>query len=78
MVIPITEVKNFVLKHCLVCEDFTSELADISIGSDGSPEGWSTVIVRTLKGVKIFTEFERNDRLAMASASPFGAEGFRE
>jgi len=55
---PITEVKSCVPKHCLICEDFTSELADISIGSDGSPEGWSTVIVRTEEGEKVFSQFE--------------------
>lgn len=55
---PITEVKSCVPKHCLICEDFASELADISIGSDGSPEGWSTVIVRTEEGEKVFSQFE--------------------
>jgi len=55
---PITEVKSCVPKHCLVCDDFTSELADISIGSDGSPEGWSTVIVRTEEGENVFSQFE--------------------
>ena len=55
---PITEVKSCVPKHCLICEDFTSELADIAIGSDGSPEGWSTVIVRTEEGEKVFSQFE--------------------
>jgi len=57
---PITEVKGCVPKHCLICEDFASELADISIGSDGSPEGWSTVIVRTEEGEDTFSGFERN------------------
>ena len=55
---PISEVKNFVPKHCLVCDDFACELADISIGSDGSPEGWSTVIVRTQEGAKLFSHLE--------------------
>jgi coenzyme F420 hydrogenase subunit beta len=57
---PITEVKGCVPKHCLICEDFASELADISIGSDGSPEGWSTIIVRTEEGEDIFSGLERN------------------
>jgi len=57
---PITEVKSCVPKHCLTCEDFTNELADISIGSDGSSEGWSTVIVRTEGGENILSAPERN------------------
>ena len=56
---PITEVKSCVPKHCLVCEDFAGELADISIGSDGSPEGWSTVIIRTEEGEAVFSGLER-------------------
>jgi coenzyme F420 hydrogenase subunit beta len=30
--------------------DYTAELADISTGSVGSPDGWSTIFVRTAKG----------------------------
>lgn len=51
----ITEAKKWIPKHCLVCEDYTNELSDISIGCDGSEEGWSTVIIRTEKGEKIFS-----------------------
>lgn len=45
---------------CTVCPDFASELADISIGSVGSPEGRSTVIVRTSIGSSSF-ELARNN-----------------
>jgi len=52
--LPITEVKRCVPRHCLVCQDFAAELADIAIGSGGSPEGWSIVIIRTEEGEKVF------------------------
>jgi coenzyme F420 hydrogenase subunit beta len=45
-------------KHCLVCRDFAAELADIAIGSGGSAEGWSTVIIRTEHGEEIFSGME--------------------
>jgi coenzyme F420 hydrogenase subunit beta len=51
---PITQVKSCVPRHCLVCQDFAAELADIAVGSSGSTEGWSTVIIRTEEGDKIF------------------------
>jgi coenzyme F420 hydrogenase subunit beta len=51
---PITEAKSCVPRHCLVCQDFAAELADIAIGSGGSDEGLSTVIIRTEDGEKIF------------------------
>jgi coenzyme F420 hydrogenase subunit beta len=54
--VPITEIKPYVRENCSSCGDLTAEYADISIGADGSPEGWSTVIVRTEAGKKLFDE----------------------
>jgi coenzyme F420 hydrogenase subunit beta len=51
---PITEAKSCVPRHCLICQDFAAELADIAIGSGGSAEGWSTVIIRTQEGDRVF------------------------
>ena len=59
MSFPITEVKSCVPKHCLVCQDFASELADIAVGSDGSAEGWSTIVIRTEEGEKVFSGMEK-------------------
>jgi len=56
--LPITEVKSCVPRHCLVCLDFAAELADIAIGSSGSAEGWSTVIIRTEESERIFSDME--------------------
>lgn len=56
---PITEVKSCVPRHCLVCQDYSSELADIAVGSDSSPEGWSTVCVRTAQGEAIISAMEK-------------------
>ena len=52
--LPVTEVKSCVPRHCLVCQDFAAELADIAVGSVGSVEGWSTVIIRTEEGEEVF------------------------
>lgn len=38
---------------CKMCRDFDAELADVSIGSSGSPMGNSTIIIRTEKGDEI-------------------------
>lgn len=37
-------------KSCGYCDDFTSRFADVSVGSVGSPEGYSTVVVRSKVG----------------------------
>ena len=38
---------------CKMCRDFDAELADVSIGSVGSPKGYSTIVIRTKKGEEI-------------------------
>ena len=45
-------------KACGYCDDFTSRFADVSIGSVGSPEGYSTVIVRSPMGEKLVETLE--------------------
>ena len=52
--IPIKELDSIVLNGCRLCEDLTSELADISMGAIGSQRGWNTVIIRTPKGKEAF------------------------
>jgi coenzyme F420 hydrogenase subunit beta len=54
--VPISEVKPYARSSCHICNDLTAEFADISVGSIGSPEGWSTVIIRSKKGKAIFEE----------------------
>lgn len=51
--IPLDEITGYVGEGCLVCMDYTAELADISVGSVGSEEGWSTVFVRTAEGEEV-------------------------
>ena len=69
---PITEVKSCVPRHCLVCQDYGSELADISVGSDSSPEGWSTVFVRTAKGEAIISAMEKEGRIETMTMENLG------
>ncbi|MHC1636040.1 MAG: Coenzyme F420 hydrogenase/dehydrogenase, beta subunit C-terminal domain [Candidatus Methanospirareceae archaeon] len=57
--IPLSSLKEYVNEGCLICEDFTAELADISIGSVGSDKGWSTVITRTEVGEELIRGAEK-------------------
>ncbi len=52
--VPLDEIKACVRGGCHLCRDFTAEHADISVGSVGSPDGWSTVLIRTKVGEEIF------------------------
>ena len=49
---------------CRFCDDFTSRLADVSVGSVGSKQGYSTVIVRSQVGEQLL----RNHEFAVEAA----------
>ena len=49
----VKDLGNAVEKGCVFCDDFVARLADVSIGSVGSPKGYSTVIVRSDLGKKL-------------------------
>ena len=51
--IPLSVAKRIIRKNCNICVELTSETSDISIGSIGSDEGWSTLIIRSKKGEEI-------------------------
>jgi coenzyme F420 hydrogenase, subunit beta len=48
--IPIKETHKYEQEGDHVCSDLTAEFADISTGSIGTPDGWSTCFTRTTKG----------------------------
>lgn len=52
--IPLSEVKPHILTSCETCADFSSELADISVGSAYPLKEWSTIIIRTKAGEDFF------------------------
>ncbi|MEI8003953.1 MAG: Coenzyme F420 hydrogenase/dehydrogenase, beta subunit C-terminal domain, partial [Methanothrix sp.] len=53
--VKIEETDAFTFAGCGPCFDFASELADVSVGSVGSGEGWSTVLTRTDVGEKLYS-----------------------
>jgi len=48
--VKLSEMKELVRPCCHECDDFASEFSDVSVGNVGSPDGWSTVVVRTERG----------------------------
>ncbi|MCL2687607.1 MAG: coenzyme F420 hydrogenase subunit beta [Methanobrevibacter sp.] len=54
--IPLKETHGYEQAGCNICKDYTAELADISTGSVGSPDGWSTVFSRTVSGDDILSQ----------------------
>ena len=54
--LPLKITHKYEQAGCHVCLDYVSNLADVSTGSVGTPDGWSTVFVRTKKGEDIWTK----------------------
>jgi coenzyme F420 hydrogenase subunit beta len=52
--LPLSSLAELVKPGCWKCNDFTSKLADISVGSVGSAPGYSVVITRTPEGAGLF------------------------
>jgi coenzyme F420 hydrogenase subunit beta len=71
--IPLKVTHKYEQPGCHVCLDYVSNLADVSTGSVGTPDGWSTVFVRTKIGDDVWSKanaagcFETQD---IASVKP--------
>jgi coenzyme F420 hydrogenase subunit beta len=57
--VKLATVKGLVPACCHTCGDFAAEFADLSVGNVGSPNGWSTVIVRTDVGEEALEAAEK-------------------
>ena len=66
--IPLAEAKQYARKSCHPCKDFSSELADISVGGLGL-EGWTFVIIRTEKGEELLSSAEKAGAIAVRDVS---------
>jgi coenzyme F420-reducing hydrogenase beta subunit len=63
--VPIKVVAPMARHGCHFCQDYTSYYADISVGSVGSDDGWSTIFTRTEKGEQYLnkvTDIEYSDK----------------
>ena len=54
--LPLKATHKYEQPGCHVCLDYVSNLGDISTGSVGSPDGWSTVFIRTKKGNEVWSK----------------------
>ncbi|MEM3699571.1 MAG: Coenzyme F420 hydrogenase/dehydrogenase, beta subunit C-terminal domain [Candidatus Bathyarchaeia archaeon] len=65
--IPLAETKQYARQSCHFCPDFSSELADISVGGLGL-ENWTLTIIRTERGGEIFSAAEKEGAIKTRSA----------
>lgn len=53
--IPLADLDACVRPGCRICTDFSARDADISACSAGSPDGWTTIVLRTPRGEGIWS-----------------------
>ena len=58
--VDLERMHGFVRSACLACRDFANDFSDISFGGLGSPDGWTTVVIRTDIGVSMYQEALRH------------------
>jgi hypothetical protein len=69
---PVTEMDHLRSSSCYYCRDLTSENADISVGSVGSPEGWSTILVRSPLAEELLLDAANAGYMELAPLTRFG------
>lgn len=52
--IPFSKVHRIARPGCLTCQDFANEYADLSVGGLGSPDGYTTTLLRTEAGKRAY------------------------
>ncbi|MBN2493758.1 MAG: Coenzyme F420 hydrogenase/dehydrogenase, beta subunit C-terminal domain [Deltaproteobacteria bacterium] len=57
--IPFEEMDTFARPACFACSDFSNEYADISCGGLGSPDGYTSTILRTAEGERLYNLAKR-------------------
>ncbi len=67
---PLKELDQYMSGPCRYCIDYTAELADISVGAIGSPDGWNTVIVRTNLGQSLFDSAKKANAIEARPIDP--------
>ncbi len=68
--IPLREARRYSEAKCQYCQDFSAELADISLGGIGL-EGWTLAVIRTDKGEALFNNAVHEGALDVASVDDF-------
>ena len=52
--VPFEAVDEVARPACMACPDFANDFADISVGGLGSPDGYTTTVIRTSIGQKLY------------------------
>lgn len=77
--IPLKDIEDTIRPGCHICKDFDALYADISAGSVGSPEGYTTLIVRSDTGkLAVDRALESGRLVATDEADPAVVTKYRD
>lgn len=62
---PLEEIRKLRLNACRFCDDMTSTMADVSVGTVEGLDGWNTVIIRTSRGEKLVKKAEADNLITV-------------
>lgn len=75
--IPFEQIKELIRPSCELCSDFTSELADLSVGATEFDPEWNTLIIRSKRGQEIVDEAVDNGVIEIKELPPERVEILR-
>ena len=67
--VPFEVVDEIARPACMACPDFASDYADVSCGGLGSPAGYTTTVIRTADGEKLYNDTRRRGLIEELSGS---------
>ena len=71
--IPLDELEDVARPACLACTDFSNDYADLSAGGLGSPSGYTTILIRTAIGNRIYNGAVSRNYIEERSAGEWAA-----
>ena len=70
--LPFEAVDEVARPACMACPDFANDFADVSVGGLGSPDGYTTTVIRTSIGQELYNGAKHN---RMLRELPFHGKG---
>ncbi|MBM3314468.1 coenzyme F420 hydrogenase [candidate division WOR-3 bacterium] len=74
MHVPLEEIEGIARPACRACTDFANGYADIAVGGLGSPDGWTTALIRTIAGKRAFTDAMRRGHIEVKTQKTADAQ----
>ncbi|MDD1724870.1 MAG: Coenzyme F420 hydrogenase/dehydrogenase, beta subunit C-terminal domain [Methanospirillum sp.] len=63
--LPLKEIEPAIRTGCHTCTDFSALQSDLSAGSVGTPDGWTTLIIRTREGSRFVQNAVQSEKIEL-------------